>query len=76
VEKLDDSIPRPLRKRISPATAARGIVDGIERRAARVILPRRWEPLRVLRGITGPASDEFIRHHRKLQPLLRDLDSP
>ena len=76
VEKLDDSIPRPLRKRISPATAARGIVDGIERRAARVILPRRWEPLRVLRGITGPASDEFIRHHRKLQPLLQDLDSP
>jgi len=75
VEKLDESIPRPLRKRISPATAARGIVDGIERRAARVILPRRWEPLRVLRGIAGPASDEFIRHHRKVQPLLRDVDS-
>jgi NAD(P)-dependent dehydrogenase (short-subunit alcohol dehydrogenase family) len=75
VEKLDDSIPRPLRKRISPAIAARGIVDGIERRAARVILPRRWEPLRVLRGVTGPASDEFIRRHRKVQPLLQDVDS-
>ena len=75
VEKLDQSIPRPLRKRISPAAAARGIVDGIEHRAARVILPRRWEPLRVLRGITGPASDEVIRRHRKVQPLLRDVDA-
>jgi NAD(P)-dependent dehydrogenase (short-subunit alcohol dehydrogenase family) len=75
VEKLDESIPRPLRKRISPATAARGIVDGIEHRAARVILPRRWESLRLLRGITGPASDEFIRHHRKVQPLLHDVDA-
>jgi NAD(P)-dependent dehydrogenase (short-subunit alcohol dehydrogenase family) len=75
VEKLDESIPRPLRKRISPAVAARGVVDGIERRSPRVILPRRWEPLRVLRGITGPASDEFIRRHRKVQPLLRDVDA-
>jgi NAD(P)-dependent dehydrogenase (short-subunit alcohol dehydrogenase family) len=76
VEKLDQSIPRPLRKRISPALAARGIVDGIERRAARVILPRRWEALRILRGITGPAGDEAIRRHRKVQPLLRDVDAP
>jgi NAD(P)-dependent dehydrogenase (short-subunit alcohol dehydrogenase family) len=75
VEKLDESIPRPLRRRISPATAARGIVDGIERRAARVILPRRWEPLRVLRGIAGPASDEVIRRHRRVQSLLRDVDT-
>jgi NAD(P)-dependent dehydrogenase (short-subunit alcohol dehydrogenase family) len=75
VEKLDESIPRALRKRITPATAARGIVDGIERRAARVILPRRWELLRLLRGVAGPGSDEFIRHHRKVQPLLRDVDA-
>jgi NAD(P)-dependent dehydrogenase (short-subunit alcohol dehydrogenase family) len=75
VEKLDESIPWPLRKRISPAAAARGIVDGIERRAARVILPRRWEALRVLRGIAGPASDEVIRRHRKVQPLLRNVDA-
>jgi NAD(P)-dependent dehydrogenase (short-subunit alcohol dehydrogenase family) len=75
VAKLDESIPRPLRRRISPAVAARGIVDGIERRAARVILPRRWELLRLLRGIAGPGSDEFIRRHRKVQPLLRDVDA-
>jgi hypothetical protein len=31
--------------------------------------------LRVLRGIAGPASDEFIRNHRKVQPLLRDVDA-
>jgi NAD(P)-dependent dehydrogenase (short-subunit alcohol dehydrogenase family) len=75
VAKLDESIPRPLRKRIPPATAARGIVDGIERRAARVILPRRWELLRLLRGLAGPGSDEVIRRHPKVQPLLRDVDA-
>jgi NAD(P)-dependent dehydrogenase (short-subunit alcohol dehydrogenase family) len=75
VAKLDESIPRPLRKRIPPSTAARGIVDAIERRAARVILPRRWELLRLLRGVAGPGSDEFIRRHRKVQPLLRDVDA-
>jgi len=75
VAKLDESIPRPLRKRIPPSTAARGIVDAIERRAARVILPRRWELLRLLRGVAGPGSDEFIRRHRQVQPLLRDVDA-
>ena len=71
VKELDRAIPGLLRKRISPAAAARGIADGIERRAARVILPRRWEVLRLLRGIAGPASDELARRHRKIQPLLR-----
>jgi NAD(P)-dependent dehydrogenase (short-subunit alcohol dehydrogenase family) len=75
VKELDEAIPPGLRKRIPPAAAARAIVDGIERRAARVILPRRWELLRVLRGIVGPASDEFARRHPKIQPLLRGADT-
>jgi NAD(P)-dependent dehydrogenase (short-subunit alcohol dehydrogenase family) len=75
VQKLDESIPRPLRKRIPPARAAKGIVNGIERRAARVILPRRWELLRLMRGVVGPASDEFIRRHRAVQPILRESDA-
>lgn len=75
VQKLDESVPRLLRKRIPPSAAAKGIVDAIERRAARVILPRRWELLRTLRGITGPASDQLMRHHKELQPLLRDADA-
>jgi NAD(P)-dependent dehydrogenase (short-subunit alcohol dehydrogenase family) len=75
VQQLDGSVPGPLRKRIQPAEAGKGIVDAIERRAARVILPRRWEVLRTLRGFTGPASDELIRRHRILQRVLRDVDA-
>jgi NAD(P)-dependent dehydrogenase (short-subunit alcohol dehydrogenase family) len=38
-QRLDKSIPRPLRKKIPPSAAAEGIVQGIEGRRAQVILP-------------------------------------
>jgi NAD(P)-dependent dehydrogenase (short-subunit alcohol dehydrogenase family) len=74
-QKLDGTIPRPLRKKISPAAAAEGIVGAIERRADHVILPHRWEVLRKLRGVAGPASDAIARRHPKIQPVLRDADA-
>jgi NAD(P)-dependent dehydrogenase (short-subunit alcohol dehydrogenase family) len=73
-QRLDRTIPSPLRKTIQPAVAAAGIVDGIERRAAHVILPRRWEVLRRLRGFTGPATDAIARRHPVLQRTLRAAD--
>jgi len=74
-QRLDRAIPLPLRKKISPAEAAAGVVAAIERRADHVILPRRWEVLRKSRGVTGPASDAIMRHHRLVQPVLRDADA-
>jgi NAD(P)-dependent dehydrogenase (short-subunit alcohol dehydrogenase family) len=73
-QRLDTSIPLPLRKKIPPSAAAAGIVGAIEKRADHVILPRRWEVLRSLRGLTGPASDAIARRHPKIQPVLRDAD--
>ena len=74
-QRLDRTIPLPLRKTIAPDVAAAGIVDGIERRAAHVILPRRWEVLRLLRGLTGPATDAIARRHPVLQRTLRAADA-
>jgi NAD(P)-dependent dehydrogenase (short-subunit alcohol dehydrogenase family) len=74
-QRLDRTIPLPLRKTIHPSVAAAGIVDGIERRAAHVILPRRWEVLRRLRGFTGPAADAISRRHPVLQETLRTADA-
>jgi NAD(P)-dependent dehydrogenase (short-subunit alcohol dehydrogenase family) len=75
VRRLDRAIPRPLRKRVPPAAAAAAIVAGVERRAAHVILPRRWEILRRLRGLAGPAADEISRRHPVIQSTLRAADA-
>ena len=74
-QRLGRTIPLPLRKTIPPSVAAAGIVDGIERRAPHVILPRRWEVLRRLRGFTGPATDAIARRHPVLQRTLREADA-
>ena len=74
VEMLD-AFPKPLRKRIGPAAAGEAIVEGIERRRPRIIRPRRWVAMSVLRGILNPLSDAQIERHEKTQASLRKLDA-
>jgi NAD(P)-dependent dehydrogenase (short-subunit alcohol dehydrogenase family) len=69
-------IPRLLRKHLTPEQAAQALVEGIEQRSARVIVPRRWAALSTLRGILNPAIDEGARKHRKLRSLISDADVP
>jgi NAD(P)-dependent dehydrogenase (short-subunit alcohol dehydrogenase family) len=74
VEMLD-AFPKPLRKRIGPAAAGEAIVEGIERRRPRIIRPRRWVAMSVLRGILNPLSDAQIERDEKTQASLRKLDA-
>jgi len=67
--------PAPFRKRIPPEDAARAIVQGIERRSASVVLPRRWGPVSSLRGVVNPLGDALMRRNRHLHRLVRQLDS-
>jgi len=67
--------PAPLRKRIPPEDAARAIVEGIERRRASVVLPRRWAPVSSLRGLVNPLGDALMRRNGQLHGLVRQLDS-
>lgn len=69
------SLPRPLRKRLRPAAAGEAIVSGIERRRPRIIRPRRWAVLSVLRGILGPLGDAQLERHSATQEILRSLDA-
>ena len=69
------SLPRPLRKRLQPAVAGEAIVRGIERRQARIIRPRRWTIMSVLRGILGPLSDAAAERDQKAQALTRQIDA-
>ena len=66
--------PKPLHKRLPPSAAGEGIVRGIEKRSARVILPRRWALLSTLRGVIGPLVDEQMRRRADVQALVRELD--
>jgi NAD(P)-dependent dehydrogenase (short-subunit alcohol dehydrogenase family) len=66
--------PKFLQKRLPPSAAGEGIARGIEKRAARVILPRRWAALSALRGIVNPVIDEAATRRSEVQDLLRALD--
>jgi NAD(P)-dependent dehydrogenase (short-subunit alcohol dehydrogenase family) len=74
-DRMFESLPRPLRKRLAPAVAGEAIARGIERRQARIIRPRRWAVVSALRGILGPLSDAALVRDEKAQSLVRDLDA-
>jgi NAD(P)-dependent dehydrogenase (short-subunit alcohol dehydrogenase family) len=73
-DAMIDSLPRPLRKRLAPAVAGEAIVSGIEQRKPRIIRPRRWAVLSVLRGILGPLGDAQMERHAATQEIVRSLD--
>jgi NAD(P)-dependent dehydrogenase (short-subunit alcohol dehydrogenase family) len=69
------TFPRPLRKRIPAQAAGEAIVSGIERRRPRIIRPRRWVVMSVLRGILNPISDAQLERDARTQESLRALDT-
>ena len=69
------TFPRPLQKRLQPSAAGEAIARGIERRSPRIIRPRRWMPLSVLRGILGPITDARAERDATAQKLLREIDA-
>jgi NAD(P)-dependent dehydrogenase (short-subunit alcohol dehydrogenase family) len=69
------AFPKPLRKRIQPQAAGEAIVRGIERRQPRIIRPRRWVVMSLLRGILNPLSDAQLERDEKTLANLRLLDA-
>jgi NAD(P)-dependent dehydrogenase (short-subunit alcohol dehydrogenase family) len=69
------SIPKPLRKRLQPTVAGEAIVSGIERRAPRIVRPRRWVVMSTLRGILNPLIDRQMERDAKIQAAARELDT-
>lgn len=72
--RTDSAVPAVLRKRLQPAAAGRAIVDGIEARKPRIIRPRRWAILSVLRGILNPLLDRGMVSDDDTQELVKELD--
>ena len=70
-----ETVPKVLRKRLHPSVAGEAIVSGIEKRAPRIIRPRRWVVLSTLRGIINPLLDKQMERDARMQAISRELDS-
>jgi NAD(P)-dependent dehydrogenase (short-subunit alcohol dehydrogenase family) len=75
VTELLSSLPKPMLKRVTPASAATALVDGIEQRSVRVIHPGLWRPVSALRGLLGPALDGRFAADRRILDVLARLDA-
>lgn len=74
-DNLFETFPKVLHKRLPPAGAGEAIARGIERRAPRIIRPRRWTVLSVLRGMLNPVGDAQMVRDETMQDAVRELDS-
>ncbi|MET0191149.1 MAG: short-chain dehydrogenase/reductase [Pseudonocardia sediminis] len=68
--------PGPLGNAISPDRVATAVVRGIEGRAARIVVPRRWAPVSALRGLVNPVLDGWLERDATIQDAIRKLDEP
>ncbi len=74
-QRLEGTLPGVLRRRLQPEAAGTAIVEGIERRAARIIAPKRWTALSVLRGVLNPLLDRRMLTDARVQEPVRDADT-
>ena len=59
-------------KRLHPSKAGGAIVDGIERRAPRIIRPRYWAVFSTLRGIINPIFDRMLERDQNVIDAVRE----
>lgn len=72
--RFERLIPRPLRKKITPAQAGEVMARSLERRAVRTVAPRRWGVLGALRGLVNPLIDAGMIRDTRLQEIVREAD--
>ncbi len=74
-DQFSATLPKLLRKRLTPAQAGEAVARGIERRAPRITAPRRWAAFSALRGIVNPLLDDYMVRNAEVQTIVRGLDS-
>jgi short-subunit dehydrogenase len=73
-ELADHAFRGPLGKAITPERAAKAIANGMEKRAPRIIVPRRWVPFSMLRGLFNMATDSIMERDAKIAGVLERID--
>jgi NAD(P)-dependent dehydrogenase (short-subunit alcohol dehydrogenase family) len=74
IDNLSELLPKLLLKRLSPDKAGEAVARGIEKRAPRIIAPRRWAVVSALRGIVNPFVDSYMTRNARMQELVGTLD--
>jgi NAD(P)-dependent dehydrogenase (short-subunit alcohol dehydrogenase family) len=67
--------PEFITRRITPAQAGEAVAEAVVRRRARVIAPRYWTALSVLRGVVNPAFDLLTAKQRRVHDVIRDAEA-
>jgi NAD(P)-dependent dehydrogenase (short-subunit alcohol dehydrogenase family) len=71
-QRLEDHLPKFMMKRLTPDVAGAAIVNGIERRAPRMIAPRWWAAWSTFRGVLNPIADRFARRDEEIADAVRE----
>ena len=70
---IELAFPASLRNLIKPAVVAESVVEGLQKRKSRIMVPARWIPIAAMRGIINILTDSFLARNRKLQSMLHQL---
>lgn len=71
----EEMFPAFIRRRITPAQAGEAIASALERRRPRVIAPRYWTAMSVLRGIVNPPFDLMGTRQPRVHGLIRETEA-
>jgi NAD(P)-dependent dehydrogenase (short-subunit alcohol dehydrogenase family) len=67
--------PWPFNKAIQPEAVARAMLRGVQQRAPRIMVPRRWIPFSYLRGFANALSDWRLDRDSEVHALLRKFET-
>ncbi len=67
-------MPGPFGRAVQPIVIANAVIAGVESRASRIIVPKRWIPMSLLRGLLNATSDALLDRDRKVHRLIRALE--
>lgn len=74
-ERLQETTPDFLLKRIPPSEAGAAIVRGIEERSPRIFAPRWWRYVSALRGILNPLLDRRMESDRRIVRAVLEIEA-
>lgn len=74
-EFISHVFPAPLRIVVTPELVANKVAQGLRRRAPRIIVPGRWTPVFLIRGLINWFSDRAFDRRPKLQTYVREVEA-
>jgi NAD(P)-dependent dehydrogenase (short-subunit alcohol dehydrogenase family) len=74
-QKLQETLPSFLFKRITPDVAAAALVRGVEQRTPRVFAPTWWRYVSALRGLVNPLMDRRAERDSRVAAAIREADA-